>query len=120
MLKNRNIRIAMSVYQVAEILEVLRRSGVSDDVRKMLIDDFETGKFFIKELDFSIVKECILSSTKSNIHVYDYLVAYPLKYIVDVIYSADDHFKHKDFSFAKIINPLEPWILREGRKPFKG
>ena len=54
----------------------------------------------------------------SNIHIYDYLVAFPLKGLVSKIYSADDHFQHKDFkAIAEVINPLSPWILREGKRP---
>ncbi len=119
LLSNRNIRVAMSTYQVAEIIEVLRRSGVEKDVRDGILEDFKTGKFFIKPLEFDVVVEALRDASQSNIHIYDYLVAYPLRDIVDRIYTADSHFFHEHFRFAEVVNPIKPWVLREGVKPFK-
>ncbi len=119
LLSNKDIRVAISAYQVAEIIEVLRRSGVDQETREGIIKDFGTGKFFIKSLEFDVVKEALRDAAESNIHIYDYLVAYPVKGVVDKIYSADDHFKHEHFSFAELVNPVEPWVLREGVKPFR-
>lgn len=85
-----------------------------------MLEDFEKPKFFIKALDFDTVKKALKDSSKSNIHVYDYLVVYPLIGIVDKIYSADSHLMHEDFQkVAEIINPLKPWIITEGKKPMK-
>jgi hypothetical protein len=115
-----NLRIALSCYQVGEILEVLRRSNLSVDSRLKLLEDFEKGKFFIKPLDFPIVISAVKDSAESNIHIYDYLVAYPLKEIVTRIYSADSHFMHPHFqSIAEVKNPISPWIITEGKKPEK-
>ncbi|MGQ9721684.1 MAG: type II toxin-antitoxin system VapC family toxin [Candidatus Jordarchaeum sp.] len=115
-----NLRIAVSCYQVSEILEVLRRSNLSVDLRLKLLEDFEKGKFFVKPLDFPAVVSAVKDSAKSNIHIYDYLVAYPLKEIVNRIYSADSHFKHPHFqSIAEVKNPISPWIITEGKKPEK-
>jgi len=115
-----NLRIALSCYQVSEILEVLRRSKLSVDSRLKLLEDFEKGKFFIKPLDFPAVISAVRDSAKSNIHIYDYLVAYPLRGIVNRIYSADEHFKHPHFHrIAEVNNPLSPWIITEGKRPTK-
>lgn len=119
LLSNREVRIVVSAYQAGEILEVLRRSGVDLKTREGLLKDFKSGKFFVKDLTFGVVEGAIADSSKSHIHVYDYLVAYPLKGLVERIYSADDHLFHEHFSFAEVVNPLTPWILREGIKPFK-
>jgi hypothetical protein len=76
--------------------------------------------FFIKELTAKDIAFSYKKSKVSNIHIYDYFVAIPLKGIVTKIYSADDHFQHKDFKeIAEIINPIAPWILREGKRPEK-
>ena len=89
-----SIKIALSSYQCAEIIELLRRSNQSKQIIKELIEDFKKEKFTIVNLDFA---DFLLASDKSlasNIHIYDYLVALPLKNIVTEIYSADDHFQH--------------------------
>ncbi|RMF91237.1 MAG: type II toxin-antitoxin system VapC family toxin [Methanobacteriota archaeon] len=118
-LSNRGVRIVLSAYQVGEILEILRRSGVDPEIREGLLKDFKSGKFFVKDLTWSVAESAIADSSKSNIHVYDYLVAYPVKGLIDRIYSADDHFLHEHFAFAEVVNPVAPWVLREGIKPFK-
>lgn len=102
-----------------EIIEVLRRSGVDLKTREGLIKDFDTGKFFVKDLTFDAVRDALKDAAKSHIHVYDYLVAHPLKNIVERIYSADDHFQHEHFRYAEVVNPVMPWVLREGIKPFR-
>jgi hypothetical protein len=66
------------------------------------------------------VKEAYMLSTRSNIHIYDYLVVLPFKGEVEEIYSSDQHFQHPDFtSVAKVVNPLEEWITIEGKRPQK-
>jgi hypothetical protein len=111
-------RIGLSCYQVGEILEVLRRSGMPVDSRLRLLEDFKKGKFFVKPLDPPTVTSAAKDSMQSNIHIYDYLVAYPLKGVVTRIYSADAHFNHKDFrKIGEIVNPLSPWVVLEGKSP---
>ncbi len=119
LLADRDIRVAMSAYQAGEIIEVLRKSGVDAETREGLVKDFGTGKFFVQDLTFDIVRGALADAAKSHIHIYDYLVAYPLRNIVERIYSADDHFQHEHFGYAEVVNPVRPWILREGIKPFK-
>jgi len=121
-IEDNTVIIYLNEYQVAEILEVLRKGKVDIEKRDNLIQDLieKKKKFSIVNTGFKIIKECYNKSKFSNIHIYDYLVVYTLKDIVDKIYSADDHFQHKDFtSICEVINPLKPWILREGRKPKK-
>jgi len=77
-----NIRMALSSYQVAEVLEVLWRSHVDFDTRMKLLAGLKTRKFYVAEVLFRIVKEAIRDSFESGIHVYDYLVAYPLKWVM--------------------------------------
>jgi len=112
-------KVAISAYQVAEIIDILRREKVKVEIIEEILEDFfQQDKFIIKDITPSIVRLCAKFSLFSNIHIYDYLVAIPLKGIVTKIYSADDHFQHKDFKeIAGVMNPISPWILREGRKP---
>ncbi|MBU1261766.1 PIN domain-containing protein [bacterium] len=117
-LKDPEITICLSSYQLGEILEVLRRMSTSQEIRDHLLQDFLSEGFFIKGLTVENVTLSYKKSRISNIHIYDYLVAIPLKGIITKIYSADDHFQHKDFQeIAEVINPISPWILREGRRP---
>ena len=117
-LTDASIKIALSSYQCAEIIELLRRAGQSKQIIKELIEDFKKEKFTIANLVFNNFLIASEKSLASNIHIYDYLVALPLKGIVTEIYSADDHFQHPDFKeIAPVTNPLHPWILREGKIP---
>jgi len=119
-LTDEDTRIALSSYQIAEVQEVLRRSHVDLDTRMKLLADFKTRKFYVADLSFRIVEEAIRDSFESRVHVYDYLVAYPLKGVVTRIYSADDHFQHAHFmKMAEVVNPVFPWILQEGMRPKK-
>ena len=111
-------RVAVSAYHIAEILEILRKSGLAEAERAKLAVKFKTGKFLIREITSDIVFECLDRSSRSGIHVYDYLVALPLRGQIDRIFSGDDHFLHPDFtSIAPVENPVAPWRLREGQKP---
>lgn len=117
---DQNVRIALSSYQVSEVLEVLRRSKVNVAMRFNILEDFKKGKFFVKDLSFPVVESAVKDSAESNIHVYDYLVVYPLRGVINRIYSADEHFMHQHFrQIAEVVNPLSPWIVTEGRKPEK-
>ena len=119
-LQNDDIEIAITTYQIAEIMDILRKQSMTIPEREMVFNLFKTDKFFIVDITFEIIELCFRKSLASNIHIYDYLVALPLKGIVTEIYSADDHFQHPDFKeIAPVTNPLHPWILREGRIPVR-
>ncbi len=121
-ISDENTVIYLSNYQIAEMLEMLRKGQVDIEKRNNLLEDYKSKpkKFRIINFGIKIIQECYEGSKKSNIHIYDYLIAYPLKRKINKIYSADDHFQHKNFtSICEVINPLQPWILREGRKPIK-
>lgn len=117
-LNNDSVIIALTSYQVVEIMELLRKGQVDRGRIKELFDSFNTDKFQILEVSFEDISHCIHKSLISGIHAYDYLVALPLKGIISVIYSSDDHFQHPDFKeIASVVNPISPWILREGKVP---
>ena len=119
-INDQTIRIGISTYQVGEILEVLRKTGISWEDRSRIFDDFRKPKFYIKELSMDDTIASANDSAKSNIHVYDYMVVYPLKDIVYRIYSADEHLMHEDFrSICEVINPVSPWSQTEGKRPEK-
>lgn len=119
-LSDRGLRIALSSYHMAEILEVLGRSGIDIDTRMKLLQDFRTAKFYIRELLPETVERALTHSFESKIHIYDYLTVYPLEGIVTRIFSADRHLQHHHFKrIAEVVNPLYPWTLQEGVQPMK-
>ena len=118
LLTDETFGLALTTYQICEILDLFRKSGMRTEERKEFMGDFFSGDFYVKEITIPEVRTCLCKSIDSGIHVYDYLVALPLKGTVVTFYSADDHFQHKDFTeIAVVENPLDPWILREGRRP---
>jgi hypothetical protein len=120
LLADKVTRIGMSAYQVGEILETLRKSGIEREERLRIADDFKKPKFYIADVTLNDVFRAVTDSVSSNIHVYDYLVAYPLRDVVSRIYSADKHFMHEDFrSICEVTNPVSPWFEVEGRRPEK-
>lgn len=118
-LEKETIEILMGTYQIAEVLEVFRRVGASKEARESFVELIDEG-FIKKALHYEIVKEAYMLSTRSNIHIYDYLVVLPFKGEAEEIYSSDKHFQHYDFtSVATVINPLDNWITIEGKRPQK-
>lgn len=115
------VRIAVTSYQIAEILDLLRKSRYPEPDRLKLAQRFRSSKFLTRDVSSAAVFECFDLSSQSGIHIYDYLVALPLKGVVDRIYSADDHFQHPHFAaIAPVENPVAPWRLREGVRPVRG
>lgn len=114
------IRIGITTYHAAEILDLWRKARVPEADRRKLFSAFFSEKFIRTGIDDAALQTCGAMSLASGIHIYDYLVALPLKGLVDRIYSADDHFQHPHFtSIAPVENPVAPWVLREGRRPAK-
>lgn len=119
-LADNTITIAITSYQMVEIMELLRKANVEKEKRKDLYESFMSEKFLRVEIAIDNVKDCFYKSLVSDIHIYDYLVAIPLHGIISEIYTADDHFQHDDFkAIATVTNPLSPWISREGKNPYR-
>jgi len=117
-LLNNTVIIGISHYQIAEIMDLLRKRNLTNELRNKIFESFKKEKFHIAPVNMNHLEISFNKSLTSGIHIYDYLVALPLKGVVTEIYSADDHFQHPDFKeIAPVTNPLHPWILREGRIP---
>lgn len=115
------IHIAISSYQVLEIVETLRKGRLGTEARAALLRGFDAPKYMEYEVTRTHVREALFLSGESGIHAYDCLVVLPLRGPVDRICSADDHFLHSHFtSIAPVENPVDPWMLREGSKPARG
>lgn len=111
-----SVQIVCSSYQLAEVVEVLRKVGADRGVRQEMLD-LLTIRCRSISIDSDVAVECLGLSLDSSIHVWDYLVAVPLRDLVDTIYSADTHFQHEHFrSIARVVNPLD-WDMEEGQRP---
>ncbi|MBM3498122.1 MAG: hypothetical protein FJX74_05570 [Armatimonadetes bacterium] len=109
--------LCVTAYQAAEIMDVLRKAGLDADARGELLDLLQTQCLCL-DLTTDAVFECVEMSLRSGIHVYDYLVAVPLRGLIDVIYSADRHFvQDPQFeAIAPVVNPMT-WEMQEGQPP---
>lgn len=93
-------------------MELLRKGKVNSEKRKELYESFLTDKFFKVEISLEVIGISFYKSLASDIHIYDYLVALPLKSVVSEVYSADDHLQHSDFQeIAIVTNPLNGFSL---------
>ncbi len=119
-LKATDTTVALSLQQAAEILQLLGEIGVSSEERIQLLQDFSSDKFLLQTVTIGHLEEALRLSMKSSVHIWDYLVALPLRGIVQKIYSADKHFFRTDhFSkIAEVSNPLS-WEMVEGKSPEK-
>jgi predicted nucleic acid-binding protein len=110
-------RIFLSAYQAAEIPEVMRKLGVPADIREAVFNLFWTDRCQIVPCSAQVTHEAFALSNESGIHIYDYLVALPLRGLIAVFYTADEHFLHPHFQkVATVQNPLS-WVMTEGRPP---
>jgi predicted nucleic acid-binding protein len=110
-------QVHVTAYQMAEIMEVLRKAGLPEAARRTTLAVLQTNCQCV-DLDADVALECVELSLRSGIHVYDYLVAVPLRGLVDVIYSADRHFlQDPEFgAVAPVVNPVT-WEMQEGQPP---
>ncbi len=119
LLKDPDTVIVLSVFHLAEILEVLRTQGVELNRRAQLLTDFLTrnDKYEIVPLETRHVLEAFELGSRSDIHLWDYLVALPVAPQVSTIYSADRHFRHEHFQQRCAVQNPVPWDIIEGHKP---
>ena len=111
--------IVLSTYQVAETLEILRKVGLAPEDRQAVYDLFFSDRCRVVPCSVEVTQQAFTLSKESGIHIWDYLVALPLRGLVQVIYTADRHFEHEHFqNIARIENPLS-WVVCEGQTPRK-
>ncbi len=108
------LRVYMSVHQLAEIYHVLAFRGTrvprsyAESIVKAIIEDDSIVKVAVT---LGHIEEAVRESVESGIHVWDYLCFIPVKDYVDTVFTCDRHFiaigkKYK----VKILNPLDAWI----------
>ncbi len=107
--------ISMTNHQICEIFHALAFRGKKAPISmaSRYCNHLLSSKFMHWYQIFDKhVKEAIELSMKSGIHIWDYICVLPLYNDVEILYSCDEHFKHKSFKSLgpKIENPLDIWI----------
>lgn len=107
--------ISMTYHQLCEIFHALAFRGKKAPVpiASKYCNQLLSSKFMHWYQVFDKhIKEAMKLSMKSGIHIWDYICILPLYSDVEILYSCDEHFKHKSFESlsTKIVNPLDIWI----------
>ncbi|MEX2683645.1 MAG: hypothetical protein Q6373_018865 [Candidatus Sigynarchaeota archaeon] len=107
--------IAMTYHQLAEIYHDLAFQGqrIDNDFCAQFCSTMLRSRFMKWfPMTETHIQESLRLSTKSGIHVWDYLCILPVIQNVDVLYTCDSHFQHETFtSFQRPIhNPVGEWI----------
>lgn len=107
--------IYMSYHQIAEIYHVLGFRGSKlphDYVQKFILAILASKRIIKVPVAFSHILKSLELSTRSGIHIWDFLCIVPIAEHLDIGYSIDKHFQHPVFMEleVKIENPLGTWI----------
>jgi len=106
-------RIYMSIHQIAEIFHALAFRGqrVPVEEARMLLEEIAADPKVVKvPLTLEHYREAASESSRTGIHIWDYLCFLPVKDYVDVVYSTDPHFRELCKSYGlELINPVEYW-----------
>jgi len=108
------IKVYMSLHQLLEIFHVLafRGTGIplaeAQKIVEIILRDENIVKVPVLQ---SHVRRAIEDSSKTGIHVWDFLCIIPVVDFIDVVYSCDKHFIKicKEYGI-KLINPVGEWI----------
>lgn len=108
--------IYMSYHQICEIYHVLGFRGSRlplDRVQKFILAILASKKIVKIPVNFSHIVRALELSTRSGIHLWDFLCLLPVIEYIEVAYSMDKHFRHPVFKKLgiRIENPLGTWIV---------
>ncbi|MGQ9722196.1 MAG: hypothetical protein ACUVXA_12845 [Candidatus Jordarchaeum sp.] len=109
-----NDTVYMSLHQISELYHVLSFRGVrlsSQAVRNYVQNIMDSEEIVKVEVTKKDLIEAMQLSAQSGIHIWDFLCFVPVKKYIDVVHTADEHFKHDVFKKfnIKVINPLDFW-----------
>ena len=111
-----NHTIYLTTHQLVEIFHALAFRGVKMNGKEAL-DIVEkiwgSSKTVLVEVKRRHYKEALRQSSLSGIHVWDYLCIIPLKGMINIAYTNDEHFLHQSIRslVPEINNPLGKWIV---------
>jgi len=107
--------ISMTTHQLCEIYHALGFRGQKMELFKLIqyCRKLITNKVITwYQISNEIITQAIDLSANSRVHIWDYICVLPLYKDVEILYSCDEHFKHKSFQSLgpKIENPIDEWI----------
>ena len=107
--------IYFTTHQLAEIFHALAFRGVRIDrgeALRIIEKLMKSSKTVIIEVKKKHYREALRLSSLSGIHIWDYLCILPLKGVIDIAYTNDQHFLHPTIRnlVPEINNPLEEWL----------
>jgi len=109
-----NLRIYMTLHQVAEIFHVLAFRGYKIPLNEAfaIVDSLMKDDSIIKvPILAEHVIESLIASKETDIHIWDFLCFVPLKNYVEIIYSLDRHFLEIGKRYGiKVVNPAQEWL----------
>ena len=105
----------ITTHQLAEIFHALAFRGVRMDVREALgiVERLvNSSRTVVVEVKRKHYREALRLSSLSRIHIWDYLCIVPLKKVIDVAYTNDEHFLHPTIKrlIPEVDNPVGKWI----------
>ena len=106
--------IYFSYQQVGELFHSLAFRGSKVPLKatkEFILDLIKSDNIKIIQYSNRDLEKAISLSSRSNIHIWDYLCVIPLIAYISKIFTTDEHFKDKTFSDfgVSIENPLYDW-----------
>jgi predicted nucleic acid-binding protein len=118
-LKGKRERVFISSQLAAEIFHVLTKRGrrlPETQAKSLLTEILLLENVSYRHIEKEVFLAAMGESSKSGIHIWDYLVFLPFKGEVRTIYTMDPHFNDKSFrDHTGIENPFGIW-RSEGQK----
>ncbi|MEM4430135.1 MAG: hypothetical protein QXM08_03160 [Thermofilaceae archaeon] len=107
------LRVYMSLHQLAELYHALafRGARVPAEEAAMIVEEIVKSPAVIKvPVTLAHYREAVVESTRTGIHVWDYLCFIPVKGFIDTVYSTDPHFERicREHN-VKLVNPTGFW-----------
>ena len=108
------LRVYMSYQELAEIFHVLAFRGLrirTDEAYKIVLSIIEDPGIVKVPVTADVFRSAVEASVKTKIHIWDFLCFLPVKDFIDVIYTADEHFKIIGEMYeVKVVNPVDSWL----------
>jgi len=109
-----SLRVYMSLHQVAEIFHVLAFRGSRvppEEAAKIIYGILDDSRIVKVPLTAQTLREAVRESVETGIHIWDFTCLLPVRNLVNIIYSADQHFKTIGKKHGiKVENPIGYWV----------
>jgi len=107
------LKVYMSLHQLAELYHVLAFRGVrvpAGEAAALVGEIVEDPSIVKVPVTLAHYREALRESSRTGIHVWDYLCFIPVKSFVEAVYSTDPHFERICREHGvKLVNPTGWW-----------